>query len=148
MREIRKLWMWITFTNNLISRFSRLWHSPSSTRLLVWRTAAWPQRGCVVLSGPTWSGWLTVTTESPPHHCSYQVLRLPFVRNVALEEAISLCHPSLCVYPIPPSFLEVSDVPMNDIRMIIITIMYWFSGSIVALWVSAFPCIIVGLQTG
>lgn len=51
------------------------------------------------------------------------------------------CHSSLCVYLIPPS-------PLDDITLIIITIMYGFSGSIVALWVSACSCIIVGTLDG
>lgn len=86
-------------------------------------------------------------SHPPPHRRPYLVLRLPFVWNAALEGAISLCNSSN-VYPIPSSFLKVSDVSTNDTRMIIITIMYWFSGGIVALWVSAFPRIIVGLQMG
>lgn len=48
-----------------------------------------------------------------------------------------LRHSSLCVYFIPPS-------PLDDITLIITTIMYGFSGSIVALWLSVFFCIIVG----
>lgn len=79
-----------------------------------------------------------------PRPCSCQVSRLPFVLNAA----ISLCHSSLRVYPIPSSSLEVSDVSTNDIMTIITTITYRFSGSIVALWLSAFPRVIVGTSDG
>lgn len=119
----------------MILGFSR--PGPSPTGLLVWRTLVWLQNGCEVLS------------DRRADSLSRQS-RLPFVffRSVALVKAISLRHSFLCVYPIPSSFLEVSDVSTNDIRMIITTIMYWFSGSIVALWVSALPCIIVRTSDG
>lgn len=56
-------------------------------------------------------------------------------------EVMPLRHSSLCSYFIPPFRLD-------DITLIITTIMYGFSGSIVALWLSAFSCIIVGTSNG
>lgn len=56
-------------------------------------------------------------------------------------EVMPLRHSSLCSYFIPPFCLD-------DITLIITTIIYGFSGSIVALWLSAFSCIIVGTSDG
>lgn len=56
-------------------------------------------------------------------------------------EVMPLRHSSPCSYFIPPFHLD-------DITLIITTIMYGFSGSIVALWLSAFSCIIVGTSNG
>lgn len=56
-------------------------------------------------------------------------------------EVMPLHHSTPCSYFIPPFHLD-------DITLIITTIMYGFSGSIVALWLSAFSCIIVGTSNG
>lgn len=147
MRKIWKWWKWIIFINDWLMslRFSSCKVDPlllDSCCGVQKFSCGWTAKSCLYVVRLTHRHH-----QADPRHCSYQELRPPFVRNVALEEVISLCHSS-SAYPIPSSFLEVSDMPTNDTRMIIIIIMYWFSSSIVALWVSAFPCIIVGLQTG
>lgn len=129
----------------MILGFSR--PGPSPTGLLVWRTLIWLQNGCEVLSDRR-ADSLSRLIRPPSLLIPGIKATFFFFRSVALVKAISLRHSFLCVYPIPSSFLEVSDVSTNDIRMIITTIMYWFSGSIVALWVSALPCIIVRTSDG
>lgn len=115
-----------------------MWHTLHPTWLLVLLYSSSSTKG---LQSPFCMYVVRLTHchhRADHHHCSYQVLRQPFVRNVALQVAISVCY--LCVYQILSYFLEVFHISTNDTRKIIITIMYWFHGSTVSVSFSLHNC--------